>query len=122
MQIRPKQPIPVAMAKRHVAVVGAGFAGLAAARTLLAEGKGAVTVTLLEADGVVGGRGRRRELASGPVEMGATWFHGTEGNPVFDYAMNLISSSGSGAPGDVQQPQQDKPKDTTANATGNDER
>lgn len=112
------------MAKRHVAVVGAGFAGLAAARTLLAEGKGAVAVTLLEADGVVGGRGRRGQLASGPVEMGATWFHGAEGNPVFDYATNLLtgtSTSGSGAPSDVQ-PQQDKPKDFTANAHGSDAR
>lgn len=24
---------------------------------------------------------------SGPVELGATWFHGTEGNPIYDFAV-----------------------------------
>jgi len=107
--------------KRHVAVVGAGFAGLAAARTLLAEGRGQVEVTILEADSVVGGRARRGQLRSGPVELGATWFHGTEGNPVHDYAVKLSAGSTSHSSQQADKPL-DKPKDTTANANGSDPR
>jgi uncharacterized protein with NAD-binding domain and iron-sulfur cluster len=113
--------------KRHVAIIGAGFAGLAAARTLLAESGGQVKVTILEADSTPGGRARRGQLASGPVELGATWFHGTEGNPVYDYAMSLISpsqaSSSSSSKAAQQQhsaecQEEEKPKDYTANANG----
>ena len=79
-----------------------------------------MVVTLLEADTVVGGRARRGLLRSGPVEMGATWFHGTQGNPVYDYAMKLTgmpnssSSEGTGEDETV--------KDYTANANGSDPR
>jgi protoporphyrinogen oxidase len=132
--------MPVAMAAntRHVAVVGAGFAGLAAARTLLAEGKGHIKVTILEADAVVGGRARRGQLASGTVELGATWFHGTEYNPVYEYAMELVAGKSAAGPSSstatsatAEAPaegagaaaeQQAKQKDITANANGSDPR
>lgn len=138
MQLRPHIPVAMAANTRHVAVVGAGFAGLAAARTLLAEGKGHVKVTLLEADVVVGGRARRGQLASGPVELGATWFHGTEDNPVYEYAMKLVAASSGAGPSsstatsstapqategaDPAAEQQEKAKDITANANGSDPR
>ena len=54
-----QQHIGMASTQRHVVVIGAGFAGLAAARTLLAQGAGQVQVTLLEADAVIGGAVRR---------------------------------------------------------------
>lgn len=128
MQLRqqPASMVPATAQKRHVAIIGAGFAGLAAARTLLAESKGQVKVTVLEADTVVGGRARRGQLASGPVELGATWFHGTEGNPVYDYAMKLLSrgagSSSSCTAGADAAQQQESPRDYTANANGSDPR
>lgn len=134
MQLRQQLQSTMTTHKRHVAVIGSGFSGLAAARTLLAESRGQVKVTILEADAVVGGRARRAQLASGPVELGATWFHGTEGNPVFDYAMSLINpsqascTSSSGKPTHVQQQhsaegqQEEKQKDYTANANGSDPR
>ena len=44
------------MQKKHVVVVGAGFAGISAARTLLAESKVPIEVEIVEASGRVGGR------------------------------------------------------------------
>lgn len=44
------------MQKRKVAIVGAGFAGISAARTLLRDAGGCIDVTVLEASSRVGGR------------------------------------------------------------------
>ena len=44
------------MQRRKVAVVGAGFAGISAARTLLRDSDGLIDVTVLEASSRVGGR------------------------------------------------------------------
>ena len=54
---------------RHVAVVGAGFAGLAAAGALAARGH---AVTLFEADADAGGKARRIEAAGALVDVGPT--------------------------------------------------
>lgn len=119
-QAAPK-PGSMVSARRHVAVIGAGFSGLAAARTLLREGKAeGVAVTLLEASSVVGGRAQRGQLASGPVEMGATWFHGTQGNPVYDYTMQHVVPAA--AASSIGSSDEERPKDYTANATGSDPR
>lgn len=53
-----------------VVVVGAGLAGLSAARKLVAAGK---SVTVLEARDRVGGRTEGGVLEGHPVELGGTW-------------------------------------------------
>jgi monoamine oxidase len=53
---------------QRVIVVGAGFAGLAAAHRLAAAG---IAVTVLERSGRVGGRVRSDRLGSSQIEMGA---------------------------------------------------
>jgi phytoene dehydrogenase-like protein len=53
----------------HVAVIGAGFAGLAAATGLAARGHG---VTLFEAEEHAGGEARRVEAAGARIDVGPT--------------------------------------------------
>ncbi|NYI08137.1 flavin monoamine oxidase family protein [Allostreptomyces psammosilenae] len=63
-------------------VVGAGAAGLAAARALRAMGR---DVVLVEARDRVGGRVWTSTAWAGvPIDMGASWIHGCRGNPVSD--------------------------------------
>ncbi|MGW0416293.1 FAD-dependent oxidoreductase, partial [Streptomyces collinus] len=57
---------------RHVVVVGAGVAGLAAAHRLLASG---ARVTVLEASGRVGGKLLPGEIAGVRVDLGAAAPH-----------------------------------------------
>lgn len=65
---------------RSVAVIGAGMAGLAAAAALRDAG---VAVTLYEARDRIGGRVWTDRGWDGlPVDMGASWIHGTKGNPL----------------------------------------
>lgn len=66
-----------------VIVVGAGVAGLAAARALVDAGRTAVVV---EATAQVGGRVRTDRSLGVPFDLGASWIHGTDGNPVTDLA------------------------------------
>lgn len=70
-----------------VAVIGAGIAGLAAAGAVSAAGRSCV---VLEARDRVGGRIWTSDAwADLPVDLGASWIHGTEGNPVYDEALRL---------------------------------
>ena len=58
---------------RNVVIVGAGFAGLAAAKSLVTAGGEDVTVTVLEGGSRVGGRANTQTLEGlGKVEFGAT--------------------------------------------------
>jgi monoamine oxidase len=68
------------MTARKVLVVGAGIAGLGAAERLAKAG---ATVTVIEARDRIGGRTHTSHLWPDlPVDMGASWIHGTRHNPV----------------------------------------
>ncbi|WP_328356970.1 FAD-dependent oxidoreductase [Mycobacterium sp. NBC_00419] len=64
---------------KHVIVVGAGMAGLAAARELTDAG---VRVTVVEARERIGGRMWTDTSLGVPIDLGAAWIHGTKGNPL----------------------------------------
>jgi monoamine oxidase len=66
-----------------VLVIGAGMAGLAAARHLHQRG---YSVTIIEASNRIGGRIRTDRSLGSPVELGAGWIHGPRGNPISDLA------------------------------------
>lgn len=74
---------PPAQDSRSVLVVGAGMAGLSAARALADVGW---PVRVIEARDRVGGRVHTVRDWGVPLEMGASWIHGTTGNPLTDLA------------------------------------
>ena len=66
--------------KKRVIVIGAGVSGLSAAKTLAGHGH---NVVVLEARTRIGGRIATSSLwADTPVDLGAAWIHGSEGNPI----------------------------------------
>ena len=66
--------------RRSVLVIGAGIAGLAAARQLQDSG---AAVTVLEARARLGGRVHTSRLWPDlPIDLGASWIQGVEGNPL----------------------------------------
>ena len=71
------------VAQERVVVVGAGIAGLAAAKDL--QGKG-YDVTVLEARDRIGGRIWTLRSEGISYDMGAGWIHGIEGNPITELA------------------------------------
>ena len=66
-----------------VCVVGAGVSGLRAAGLLAVAG---FDVTVLEARDRVGGRIHQNARFGIPIDLGACWMHGTQGNPIVDLA------------------------------------
>lgn len=66
-----------------VIVVGAGVSGLAAARALAQGGR---RVVVLEARDRIGGRTWTNDALGVPVDLGASWIHGVEGNPLWALA------------------------------------
>ncbi len=67
--------------KPTVVVIGAGMAGLACARELADDGR--YRVIVLEARDRIGGRVHSYRSRSGGVwDLGASWIHGVEGNPM----------------------------------------
>ena len=67
---------------RRAIVIGAGLAGLAAARALAESG---IEVVVLEARDRIGGRVWTEDR----IDLGAHWIHGTEGNPITNLAREL---------------------------------
>lgn len=67
-----------------IVVVGAGIAGLGAARALNDSGH---RVIVVEARDRVGGRIHTTMIGSQPVDLGASWIHGVDVNPLTDLAV-----------------------------------
>ena len=70
----------------EVCVVGAGAAGLAAARRLRAGG---AEVLVLEARDRIGGRANTARLGGFPVDLGCGWLHSADTNPWTELAQKL---------------------------------
>lgn len=86
----------------QVLVVGAGIAGLTAARKLAENG---VCVVVVEARNRLGGRIHTWDVEAGatwsdtasagevvPVDLGASFIHGTHGNPALNISVNPIKA------------------------------
>ncbi|WP_339749673.1 FAD-dependent oxidoreductase [uncultured Maricaulis sp.] len=80
-------PARAADADVDVIVIGAGMAGLTAARSLSDLG---YEVLVLEAAERIGGRLSTDQSLGAPFELGAGWIHGPDGNPV----SALVSAAG----------------------------
>ncbi|MBV9835502.1 MAG: FAD-dependent oxidoreductase [Alphaproteobacteria bacterium] len=78
-----QQPVD---ANPDVVVVGAGMAGLAAARELLRAGH---SVTVVEASGRIGGRAWTSSMLGTVHDRGAQWLEGGPGNPLVQLARDL---------------------------------
>jgi len=76
-----KRPARAQGGDYDVLIIGAGAAGLAAGRRLHDDG---YSVLILEARERIGGRvWTNRDLGT-PLDLGASWIHGIQGNPVYD--------------------------------------
>ncbi|MEO1367360.1 MAG: FAD-dependent oxidoreductase [Acidobacteriota bacterium] len=72
---------------QRVLVIGAGIAGLAAARALADAGH---DVVVLESKDRIGGRIHTSpHWTDAPVDLGASWIHGTTGNPIAALARQI---------------------------------
>lgn len=66
-------------AHKKIAVIGAGISGMAAAQNLSKKG---FEVTVLEGRDRIGGRILTDRSLGAPVDLGATWTHSPDGNPI----------------------------------------
>ena len=66
-----------------VAIIGAGAAGLSAARHLRAAG---IPTTLIDSQSHIGGRAITADLRGEPFDLGATWLHDAGRNPLVPLA------------------------------------
>ncbi len=69
---------PIATDKR-ILIIGAGIAGLSAAKYFKDRG---VEVIIIESQGKVGGRLKTNRSLGVPFDEGASWIHGPNGNPI----------------------------------------
>ena len=77
---------------KDVCIIGAGVSGLRAAGILSDPSLG-FNVTILEARDRVGGRIQQSDRLGIPIDLGASWIHGTEGNPIVALADKVGSST-----------------------------
>jgi monoamine oxidase len=75
---------------KSVIIVGAGMAGLAAAKSLADQG---ALVQVLEARDRVGGRLWTDRSLDVPFEIGAGWIHGPQGNPISELVGQVFAST-----------------------------
>lgn len=75
---------------KTVFVIGAGISGLAAAKKLKEQG---FNVVVLEAQNKVGGRLRTNKTLGIAFDEGASWIHGTNGNPITTLALQAGMNS-----------------------------
>ena len=101
------------MHKRRVVVVGAGIAGIAAARTVHSDGR--FNVNILEASNRIGGRIFSSEIDGVPVELGATYIHGTIDNVIYDLCKQYGLVAGSS---DTESDEESDTDDEEDNAIG----
>ena len=73
-------------AARRIAIIGAGMAGLATADALAKRG---THLTMFEARNRVGGRIWTDTSLGAPLDLGASWIHGTTDNPLTELADQL---------------------------------
>ena len=83
--MHPAQPSTLSF-DADVAVVGAGAAGIGAARRLLGMG---LSVVVLEARPRIGGRALTVALRGHPVDLGAHWLHEGPINPLVKLGREL---------------------------------
>ncbi|EWC43703.1 hypothetical protein DRE_07455 [Drechslerella stenobrocha 248] len=79
--------------QRKVIIVGAGTCGLRAAEVLIQTG---CDVLVLEARDRVGGRVATSSKLGLPLDLGANWIHGNQGNPIVEIAERAHSSYSAG--------------------------
>ncbi|OLN86370.1 putative polyamine oxidase 4 [Colletotrichum chlorophyti] len=78
--------------KPHIAIIGAGLAGLRCADILIQHG---LLVTIIEGRERLGGRMFQDKLPNGQtVDLGPNWIHGTDDNPMLDLAKDTGTAFG----------------------------
>ncbi|MBL8674917.1 MAG: FAD-dependent oxidoreductase, partial [Rhodospirillales bacterium] len=73
-------------APSRVLVVGAGMAGLVAARLLRDSG---IAVIVVEARDRIGGRLWTEDSMGVPLDLGGSWIHGADDNPLSEWCAAL---------------------------------
>ncbi|KAF3940587.1 hypothetical protein ABW19_dt0209035 [Dactylella cylindrospora] len=79
--------------KPKIIVIGAGTSGLRAAEVLIQAG---CEVQVLEARDRIGGRIVTSSKLGLPLDLGANWIHGNQGNPIIDLAEKANASYSNG--------------------------
>ena len=74
---------------RKICIIGAGISGLRAAELLTAAG---FNITILEARMRIGGRIHQSTQFGPPIDLGASWIHGTKDNPIVHLAEKAKST------------------------------